>query len=206
MKRLLLVLLLGVAVSLSAQDKPDALQKYRQGQYNEAVQICLLELEAMPRNMDSYAVLCWSLLRLERYQEALDYGLKGLSISPSDIRLLEIAGEANFHLGKYLDALKYFEEYAVLAPTGDRIEDVYFYMGQIFIQIGEYNHADIALTTAVYYNPNLARWWSRLGFTREMAEDYQYSLEAYERALQLNPGFTEAQRGKERVQNKLRNR
>jgi len=203
MKRLVSIGLILAAFSLSAQEKPDALQKYRAGKYQEAIQICLLELEAMPRNMDSYAVLCWSLAKLERFEECLTYGLKGLEISANDIRIIEVTGEAYYNLGKNLEALKLFEEYAVLAPTGDRIEDVYYYMGQIYIRMGEYIHADIALTTAVYYNPNVARWWSRLGYAREMAGDYRYALEAYDRALQLNPGYTEAQRGKERVQNRI---
>lgn len=206
MKRLFFAIIIFSLFNIYAQDRPDALQKYREGNYTEAVRICLMELEAMPRNMDSYAVLCWSLVRLERYSEALSYGKRGLSISPSDVRMIQIVGEAHYYLGQYLEALKQFEEYTVLAPTGDRISDVYFFMGQIFIQFGEYNKADIALTTSVYYNPNVARWWARLGYAREMAEDFKHSLEAYDTALKLNPSLTEAQRGRERVNTRLRSR
>jgi len=191
---------------LFAQEPPDALGMYRNGEYEAAIRVCLNELAETPRNMNSYAVLCWSLLQLERYQEALDYGLQGLEISRYDPRMVEAVGEANFFLGNNLDALRYFEEYAVLAPTGDRIESVYYYMGEIFIRLGEYNHADIALTTAVYHSPNTARWWTRLGYAREMAEDYRYSLVAYQKALQLNPSSQDAVRGTERVREKLDSR
>ncbi|MBN2050224.1 MAG: hypothetical protein JW760_07240 [Spirochaetales bacterium] len=186
-----------------AQDRPDALQAYRQNRFEEAVRICLAELEEMPGNMDSYTVLGWSLLKLNRNEEALDYSRQALRVNRNDVRVIEIAGEALFNLGKNLEALEYFQEYSVLAPTGDRIDLVYFYMGEIFLRLGEYHHADMAFTTAVYHSPNTARWWARLGYAREMAVDYQYAQEAYSRALQLNPALEEAQRGRERVQEKI---
>lgn len=203
---LLLFILMGIFVSiplLSAQEAPtgkDALELYRQGKFEEAIEVCRSELELMPRRMDAHVILGWSLLRLNRYQDALEAGKKAYSISPSDYRIIEILGEANYYLGRNQEALNHFEEYAVLAPTGDRIDTVYYLMGEIFIRLGEYNHADIAFTTALYHTPNVARWWARLGYAREMAKDYKYSLEAYERALTLNGSLTEARRGKERVE------
>lgn len=201
-----LVLIIGIAVSTTvfAQDRADALLEYKSGNFNKAIEICRNEIERMPRNMDSYVVLGWSHIKKNDYQNALDAGNSALKIARHDARIVEIVAEANFYLGKNLESLKYFEEYTVLAPTGDRIELAYFFMGEIFIRLGEYNHADIAFTTAVYHFPNSARWWSRLGYAREMAEDWKYSLEAYDKALQLNSSFTEAVRGRDRVQQKLR--
>lgn len=193
------------AVALGAQTRPDALKEYRAGNFERAVEICRLEINESPGNMDSHTVLGWSLLKLGRLQEALEAGMAGLEQSRHDIRVIEIVAEAHYFLGNNLEALKYFEEYCVLAPTGDRIELVYFYMGEVFIRMGEYNHADIAFTTAVYHSSNTAKWWARLGYAREMAEDYKYALEAYEKALQLNASITEAVRGRERVQQKMGN-
>jgi len=204
LSRSLLVFLLVLSASaLVAQDQPDALAMYRQGEYAKAVDICLAELESSPRNMNSYTVLGWSLIALRRYQEALDYAQQGLEISRYDHRVVEIAAEAHFYLGNNLEALKFFEEYSVLAPTGDRIGIVYYFMGETFIRIGEYNHADIALSTAVYHSPNIARWWARLGYAREMAEDFQFAMEAYDQALKLNPSLSDALRGKERAAEKM---
>lgn len=204
-KIIILILLLSLMMTgiAFAQDRADALLEYKNGNFNKAIEICNDEIERMPRNMDSYVVLGWSHIKKNDYQKALDAGLAGLKISKHDTRIIEIVGEAYFYLGKNLDSLKYFEEYTVLAPTGDRIELVYFFMGEIFIRLGEYNHADIAFTTAVYHFPNSARWWSRLGYAREMAEDWKYSLEAYDKALQLNSSHTEAVRGRDRVSKML---
>lgn len=198
-----IILLCLLGSGLAAQERPDALAMYRQGEYEKAVSVCLNEIEISPRNMNSYTVLGWSLIALNRYEDALNYANQALEISRYDHRIVEIVGEANFYLGNNLEALKYFEEYTVLAPTGDRIGSVYFFMGEIFIRIGEYNHADIAFSTAVYHRPNIARWWARLGYAREMAEDYVFSLEAYDQALKLNPSLSDALRGKERAGEKM---
>jgi tetratricopeptide (TPR) repeat protein len=184
---------------------PDALLLYQSGKYVEAIEVCESELKLRPGNMDSYSVLGWSLIRMGNYKEALEKAEEGLRISRYDARIIEIVGEANFYLGKNLEALKWFEEYATLSPGGGRIDSVYFFMGELFIRMGEYNHADIAFTTAVYHSPNIARWWARLGYAREMAKDYDYSIEAYNKALELVPSFPDAKRGKERVVAQHRN-
>ena len=188
---------------LPAQEEEDALAAYASGSYSEAVRICLVELASMPRNMDSYTVLGWSLIALGRYEEALEYGNRARSVSPRDPRIIEILGEAHYLLGDNIDALGYFEQYAVLDPTGSRIEEVYAFMGEIFIGLEEYHHADISFSTAVYHAPNVSLWWSRLGYVREMAGDLPFSLEAYQRALTLNPSMNDARRGRDRVRAKI---
>jgi tetratricopeptide (TPR) repeat protein len=135
-----------------------------------------------------------------RSEEALTYGNRGLGVSRYDHRVIQIVGEANYNLGNNLDALKYFEEYVSIAPTGDLIGEVYYLMGETLIRLGEWNNADIAFSTAVHYNPNVAARWARLGYAREQAKDYRYSLEAYNKALQLNSNLNDALRGRQRVQ------
>ncbi len=197
----ILALLLPTVVG--AQDQADALALYRQRRFNEAVDVTLREIEAMPRNMDSYTVLGWSLVALGRYQDALEYGLRALEISRFDVRVIGIVGEAHYHLGNYLQALDYFEEYVAIAPTGTLIDAVYFFMGEIFLRFEEYNHADIAFSAAVFHDANDPRLWARLGFAREQALRLESALEAYNRALQLNPNLADAVRGVERINEAL---
>ena len=188
---------------ISAQNRPDALQLYRQGQYDEAVRVTLQELEETPRNMNSYTVLGWSLLALGRYQDALDYGMDALEIARYDSRIVQIVSEAHFRMGNNLQALDYLEEYVAIAPTGDLIDHVYFFMGEVFMRLGEYNNADVAFSTAVYHSDDNARWWSRLGYARELAGDFPYAREAYQAALALNSSLTEARRGLDRIADRL---
>jgi tetratricopeptide (TPR) repeat protein len=186
-----------------AQERPDALKLYREGRYAESVQICLNELQEMPRNMDSYTVMGWGLLALGNFEEAWAQAYRALQIAPYDQRIVQIAGEALFHLGRNGEALSYLEQYVALAPTGSRIASVYYQMGEIFIRLGEYNNADIAFSTALHYEGQNAMWWSRLGYAREAGGDLSYAREAYENALKLNAGLEDARRGLESVVRKL---
>ncbi len=205
MKRTLvfLIVLIIPFSAASSQSRPDALASYRSGDFDQAIEICLTELETAPRSRDSYSVLCWSLIALERYEEAHVFALEAYQFAPNDPRIVEVLGEANYFLGKNIDALKYFERYAVIADTGDRIDSAYFYMGEVFVRLGEYNHADIAFSAALYHSPNISLWWARLGYAREMAEDYSHALDAYEKALAFNPNLLDADRGRLRVQSAI---
>lgn len=195
----LLLILVAGPVLVSAQDRVDALELYRQGRYQAAVDATMKEIESMPRNMNSYTVLGWSLLALDRYQEALEYGMRALQISRYDSRVIQIVGEAHFRLGHNLEALKYLQEYIAINPNGELADQVYDFMGETLIRLGEFHRADIALSTAVYMDPENARWWSRLGFAREQVGDNEYALEAYNKALELDPRLTEALRGRARI-------
>ena len=202
MRRLVpLALALLLAATLGfAQEKKDALELYRSGDFEAAIDTTRAELQEMPARLDAHAVLGWSLLKLRRYQEALESTQKAFTVSRYDPRIIEIAGESLYYLGRRQESLKYLEEYAAIAPTGGRIDTVYYLMGEIYIQQGRFADADIALSTAVYHSPNIADWWSRLGYAREKAGDATFALEAYNKALALNPNLAEAQRGKARVE------
>ncbi|HUX13544.1 MAG TPA: tetratricopeptide repeat protein [Spirochaetia bacterium] len=180
----------------------DALQMYRDKRYAAAVEETLAEIQATPRNIDSYVVLGWSLLALGRYQEALDWGTKALTVSPYDDRVIEILGEASYRLNQNQAALKYFEQYVSLAPSGNNrlIDDVYYFMAETYIRLGELNHADIALSAAIHFQPNESLYWTRLGYVREQLKEYSPALDAYQRALNLNPNLADAVAGRNRVQ------
>jgi cytochrome c-type biogenesis protein CcmH/NrfG len=49
----------------------------------------------------------------------------------------------------------------------------------------------------------VADWWARLGYARERGGDFQWSLEAYNKALALNPNLVDAVRGRSRVEQQL---
>jgi tetratricopeptide (TPR) repeat protein len=197
------VLIALVAGVLAAQDKPDALELYRANKFADAIKVCQQELAVSPNNLDSYVVMGWSQLRLQQYANALATGQKGLAISPNDPRVVQIIGEAQVFLGKFSDALTNLQTYVALRPGGDRIGRVYWLMGECYIRLKEYQNADIALSTAVYYEQNNALWWARLGYARELANDLKWAADAYSRALKLDPGQPDALRGRDSVARKL---
>jgi len=182
-----------------AQNPPDALAEYRAGNFERAVAICREEISSNPNNLESHVVICWSLIRLNRFEEALRYARAGRALHRFDVRITQILGEISFYQGRNDEALQYFQEYTSVAPEGARIDWVYYFMGEIFIRQGKFRHADIALTTAVHWVPGNAAWWVRLAYTRESAGDLSSAIEAYERALTLNSQLADAQRGIERI-------
>jgi tetratricopeptide (TPR) repeat protein len=184
----------------------DALQNYRAGRdlesrgrledargyYNEAVRICNDELARNTANMDSYTVLTWTLQRLGRYTEVIRWGERALGVNANDYRIIETMGEAYFYLDNYAESLRFMQRYANALPQGERASVAYFFIGEIYRLQQRYRHADIAYTTAVRLEPGSALWWYRLGSVREALGDAAPAVEAYERALRLDPGYREA--------------
>ena len=188
-----------------AQSKPDALVLYRNGKYPEAIKICEQEIINNPKNIDSYCVLCWSLVRNRQYAEAEVRANEARKLAPSDVRVMEVLAEAKYYQGKNKEAIEMFRNYIANAPSNAaRIGNAYYYMGEIYIRQGRYQHADISMTMAVYTEPLVDLWWTRCGYAREMAGNYSSALEAYSKAIELNHSQADAARGKERVAALLR--
>ena len=200
---LALCLFLFSLAPLFAQTRPDALQAFRDGDFERSIAICLDEIAENPRNLEAHVVICWSLMALGRLEEARLFATAGRNISRYDIRITLILGEVAFFQGRNADALRYFQEFINLAPDGPRKDRVYHLMGEVYIRTGRFRHADIALTTAVHRVPGNAAWWARLAYARENAGDLSAAVTAYERALSLNSQLGDAQRGLERVRRTL---
>ncbi len=207
-KIVIFTLLISISFSLFSQNQKNALVLWRQGKFQEAADVCLLELENLPSSsfaerMDSYTVLCWSLLSLKRYDDVLKYGSEAYEKSSRDWRFVAALGEAHYHLGNNKESLYFFEKYIELKNSGDKIDYIYYLMGHLFLRMEEFNRADVALSMAVYLKPLEAKWWARLGFAREQAKDYQRAKEAYNQALSINSSLVDAERGVKRVQKSL---
>ncbi len=189
----------------SAQrQRPDALKLYSAGRYSEAITVCEQEIAEKPGNVESYVVLCWSLVRNRQYSEAEYWALQGRQISRYDQRLVEVLGEAKYFLGQNREALSLFQEYvSLVGEKGGRLGEAYYFMGEIYIRLARYNHADIALSQAVRTQSLYDYWWTRLGYAREMAGSFALALTAYEKALELNAGQADALRGRDRVRARL---
>ena len=210
MKKLILSIMIicsvsNLLISQAATTKKDALLLHNNGREREAIQVCEEELKENPRNIESYVVMCWALIGNKQYAEAEQRATEGLAISPYDLRLTESLGEAKYYLGKNNGAMEQFQKYVASASESSaRLGSSYYFMGEIFIRQARYQHADIALSSAVKKQPLLDYWWVRLGYAREMAGNYLEALNAYEEALVLNSSSIDASRGRERVSAKIK--
>lgn len=195
-----------VSPAPAAQEKPDALKLYREGRdfetagktsearakYQRSADVCRLELKENSKNIESYVVLGWALIRLGQYTEVISISNEALKISPREYRIIESLAEGYFYIDNYTESLKYFEQYLHALPNGDRASTAYFFVGDIFRLTGRYEHADIAYSTALIKSPNMALWWYRLGSVRELAGKKAEAKAAYEKALQYRPIYQEA--------------
>ena len=184
--------------------KPDALKLYREGKYEDSRVVCLQEISENPANIEPYVVLGWSLVALERYADAEVYARKAYDEIRKDPRVMETLGESAYYLGKNVESLRWLQAYITALPEGSRVASSYYYIGEIYIRTSKWEHADIALRTALQYSPTNARWWTRLGYARELGGDFLYALEAYNEALRINPQLTDAQMGRDRAAKRIR--
>ena len=197
--------------------KTDALLLYRQGRdlesagkqaeaqakYNESVAVCEQELASDPKRLEAYVVKCWSLFRLGRHQEVIATGQAALKLQ-FDPRAAEVMGESYYHLNQMDNALKYLQKYIdAVGESGDRVPTAYFYMGETYLRLKKYSHADIAYATAVKAEPGMPRWWLRLGNACELLGEYKRAYDAYGKALALNPGYQDAIDAQARVKPKI---
>ncbi|MDR0784335.1 MAG: tetratricopeptide repeat protein [Treponema sp.] len=216
MKRILLTFSLFSFFALSSvftQNRPDALARYRNGRnleslnrlqeatanYNEAVSICNDEINQRIATRDTYIVMTWALQRLNKYDDVISWAERGLRLYPDDYRLNEIMGEAFFYKDDYERSLEMMQSFIAGLPRNDRASTAYFFMGEIFRIEGKFHRADIAYSTAVRLEPNIALWWYRLGLVLESLKDYASAREAFNRALRLEPNRKDASEGLERI-------
>jgi tetratricopeptide (TPR) repeat protein len=200
-------------MSLTNPSPSNALQNYRVGRdlegrsrmeeawiyYNEAARICTQELAADSSNMEAYAVLTWTLQRQKKYADVISWGERALKINARDYRIVETMGEAYFYLDNFPKSLQFMQRYVDSMPHGERASVAYFFIGEIYRLQRRYLHADIAYTAALRLDPGPALWWYRLGSVRESSGEAASAVEAYERALRINPGYREASEGLARV-------
>lgn len=194
-KILLFVLFSFFSTAVFAQD---ALKEYRARNYQVSADICKSEIEGEKATVDTYCVLIWSLNKLKSYREALSYGNRALKLY-KDMRIVEGMGVSYYYLGDYAKAMNNFKAYKAKQPDGPFVDDVCYFMGEIYIRNGEFNNADISLTEAVSRYPKSAKWWTRLGFAREQAGSIELAVIAYEEALKLNKNYADAKKGLARV-------
>jgi tetratricopeptide (TPR) repeat protein len=200
----------------AAAPKLDALLLYRQGRdletagkqadaqakYAQSISVCDKELQSDPKRIEAYVVKGWCLFRLNKHDDVISTGQAGMRVS-FDPRIAEVMGESYYFLGQMENSIKYLQKYLdASGDSGDRGPTALFFMGEAYLRLKKYSHADIAYSTAVSKEPSMPRWWFRLGNTCESMGEWKRALDSYNKAVALNPAYQEAIAAQSRVKPK----
>lgn len=159
-------------------------------------------LAAEPGKADYLSLQCWNLFRLGRHKEVVAAAQKALR-TVKDFRIMETLAESLYFLERNDEALKYFANYFELAPAREeRMSSAYYFVGECYMRLKKYEHADIAFSTATSMEKGMYYWWYRLGVAKENLGQYKRAYEMYGKALSLAPSFKFAKEGQARVKAK----
>ena len=217
------LLLLALILQAGAQSHSysEAFQQYQRGRQLEqagrvaeaaksfASSLSVVEglLSSQPGNSDLVSLQAWNLFRLGRHKEVTAVAQKALAAARDprsrDFRILETLAESLYFLGDSEEALKNFAAYMELAPANDdRMSSAYYYVGECYLRLKKYEHADIAFSTATTMEKGMFYWWYRLGIAKENLSKYKQAYDSFGRALSLNSGFQIAREAQARVKAK----
>ncbi|MBN1648019.1 MAG: tetratricopeptide repeat protein [Spirochaetales bacterium] len=191
----LIVMAIPLALLPAQETRRDAAVLYEEGKYKEAIEVCRAEIVAEPNSV-SYYVMGWCYLALGQYRTVVTEMNNAEPGIRKHRKIIHILAEAHFRLGEYEKSEEYCIDYIKNAPNGESIGEVYYFLGEIFLRMKEYEHADIAFLTALHYQEKKSDWWTRLGYCRQQARKYDQAINAYDQAIRLNPGNEAALKGR----------
>lgn len=183
---------------------------YQDGKWQEAILEAERELEN-GAGVDSHVNIVASYLALKEYKKAYEVAkiARELPQQGYNPNLLEMQAISCYNLGRNIEALNLFQTYLRTISQEKDVAEIYYYIGEIYTLLTQYNRADLAFTVAVSIRDYEVSWWTRLGYVREKAmqnskDRYysQYAILAYKKALALDKNYIDAILGLRRVEGK----
>jgi tetratricopeptide (TPR) repeat protein len=115
---------------------------------------------------------------------ALQDFTKAIQTSPDSSNLLVNRARTYIKIEMFDDALQDFNEAERLDPSNRLIYD---YRAQFFYKLGQYDKAQADIEKFLNLNPADPAMWSNLGTVSRLDKQYEKSLNAFNRAIQINP-------------------
>jgi len=166
----------------------------KQGQLEEALRVLEQGREALPLSYEIFSNYVSLLLDLRRYQEVVQViNSSSLRQSKSDPELWNYLGVAYGHLGEFESAVKAYDlalsldsDYPVAAANRG-VAATFLYR-----QTGKEEWFDLAhdsFDLAIKADKNFVTAYNGLAFLYHLAGDRQRAIEAWEKAVGINPDF-----------------
>lgn len=174
---------------------------YQEGRYYDSIILLKDEMRRFPQRINVYVILGWDYRQLRRYKEMEEISLEGLKVNSTDIRLVRNLGESYYFQNSFLNAVKEFEKYISYRynRNDSYVSLIYYYLGVCFYNLKSFRKADIALSTARYYQPNDNNTNLYLGKTMVELKQFEKAKKYFDTVLKNSPDNTEAIEGLKRI-------
>ena len=96
-------------------------------------------------------------------------------------------GFCHLSIGKYSEAVKFFEESLALEPTQEDIASIYSYMGVALKEIGEFRRALEVLEQAEQIDSDRTDVYNLMGYCYFKLKEYEKAIACFEKVLLINP-------------------
>jgi len=133
------------------------------------------------------------LLRLGRFNEAIDHYQNTLRVNPNNWQAENNLGSALYHSGRSQEAIPHFLQAAKLNPGSALIE---YNLGNAWLMINQPEQARTAFIAVLHLDPKYADAHNNLGnlYMRDFGQTDQ-AIAEYKAALQADPGHVSAHSG-----------
>ena len=164
---------------------------YRLERFEDAARELVAAIRIRASDWTDYSQLGISYYRLERYQEAVESLLKALALKPRHNVTMEYLSKAYFQQGTeelskkgYDSAIELFDKARSYNPEYGYI---YYNLAEAYLFKENYSEAEKALNQALDLMPRSAEVFQRLGLIYEKEKKWDLSVDAYQKANELNP-------------------
>jgi tetratricopeptide (TPR) repeat protein len=164
---------------------------YRQERFEETVRELTAAIRIKASDWTDYSQLGVAYYQLSRYQEAGDALLKALALKPRHNVTMEYLSKTFFQQGiealsnkQYDDALESLNK---AKEYNSQDGFIHYNLAEAYLFQENYEEAERALNQALDLMPRSAEVFQRLGLIYEKGKKWDLSLNAYQKANELNP-------------------
>ena len=175
----------GCGAALSHAGNPDIAVSA----FNNALAAYQSALKARPNQIESWLGCAQVLLKLKRYDEALEASTRAVRLDPRNPNALHSRGGILYAMRRPTDALKVFDDALRLNSA---LADVWAGRGTVLNELRRFDEAGAAFDKALAIKPTFAEAWLGRGNTSFGVLRYDDAIAAYQRAVALRQDLAEA--------------
>jgi Flp pilus assembly protein TadD len=172
----------------------------RQGAYQDAAVYLEEALEQHPDHAGVMTNLARVLIELDDVERASDLADRAIELDPAHAdaymirgRVLHLRGEAEEATAAYMQCIE------VGGPNPFALNN----LGLIYIQQEQFEEAIPVLREAIEQRDDIAYFHNNLGVAYEKTGDYEAAFHAYQRAVDIDPGYDRAAANLDRIRDKV---